>query len=115
MNPGVGGSNPLVDTIFYNKINDLRAFIPVLLQFSKRFAPFCKRQNWHTHPLSQDNQSSIIKSFCFDNNSMIEHDVKSIVVIFLLSILTKASIISYISNSPAYMQIIIIARDRYLF
>lgn len=38
MNPGVGGSNPLVDTIFSNKIKSLRAFSPILLQFLKPFA-----------------------------------------------------------------------------
>jgi len=34
MNPGVGGSNPLVDTIFSIKINALRRVTPFLLRFS---------------------------------------------------------------------------------
>ncbi len=38
MNPGVGGSNPLVDTIFSTKISSLRAFSPILLQSLKPFA-----------------------------------------------------------------------------
>lgn len=38
MNPGVGGSNPLVDTIFLNKIKILRALSLVLLQSLKSFA-----------------------------------------------------------------------------
>lgn len=38
MNPGVGGSNPLVDTIFSIKINALGAFSPILLHYSSGFA-----------------------------------------------------------------------------
>lgn len=38
MNPGVGGSNPLVDTIFSIKINALWAFSLILLHYSGGFA-----------------------------------------------------------------------------
>lgn len=100
MNPGVGGSNPLVDTIFSIKINALWAFSPILLHYSSGFAtnphlcsllPPHKRGLLRYRSISKRRTQYVskIESYFFENGRIPSKALLTLFINYAINIFTR--------------------------